>query len=144
MKRIWLVSFLIIPAAQAGEYVLMQPSDAEALVEQCTRDTPAIEGSWQPSAADIVALEANLAKLTELNATACCVPGKLKGDPADYYRQYAGVIINGEKRIYINSVPGGWHGSKLHPQILCEGGKGAWGAVYNPKTQSFSDLALNG
>ena len=142
--RVAVFSIFITSPVYAGEYVLMQPSDAEALVEQCTRDTPAIEGSWQPSMADIEELEANIGKLKDIEATGCCGSGLLKGNPADYNRQYAGVIINGEQRIYINAVPGGWHGSKLKPQILCEGGKGAWGAVYNPKSNSFSDLALNG
>ena len=104
--RVAVFSIFITSPVYAGEYVLMQPSDAEALVEQCTRDTPAIEGSWQPSMADIEELEANIGKLKDIEATGCCGSGLLKGNPADYNRQYAGVIINGEQRIYINAVPG--------------------------------------
>ena len=144
MKKIAFIILLVTSPIYAGEYVLMDQSDSQALVEQCSRDAPEIEGSWSPSKAEIEELEANLQKLKEIDATGCCGSGKLEGDPTHYYRQYVGIIFKGKKYIYINSISDGWHGSKRVPQIVCDGGKSFWGALYDPSIKKFSNLAFNG
>ncbi len=144
MKGIVIIILFFTPLAYAGEYVLISQPDSQELVEQCSRDAPVIEGTWSPTKAEIEELEADLHKLKEIDATGCCGSGKLDGDPTDYYRQYAGIIVKGKKYIYINSVPDEWHGSKHKPQVVCDGGKYFWGAVYDPDTKKFSNLAFNG
>jgi hypothetical protein len=114
------------------------------LVQQCSRDAPAIQGAWVPSEKDIKELEGNLHKLIAMEATGCCGRGKLENKPSEYYRQYVGIVVEGEKLIYINAVSNGWRQSKYAPQLVCDGGKSFWGALYDPKKKQFRSLAFNG
>jgi hypothetical protein len=144
MKRIAFMMLMMVTTVFAGEYVVIQQAHSKALVEQCSRSTVPIEGSWNLTEAYVKALEANIHKLKELESHKCCGSGRLESKPEDYYRQYVGVIINGNKVIYINAISGGWRGSKYDPQIVCDGGKWYWGAIFDPATKKFSDLAFNG
>ncbi|OZG75037.1 hypothetical protein BTA51_01145 [Hahella sp. CCB-MM4] len=144
MRNIFLIFLVMTPLVYAGEYVLMPQSAVQAMLSQCSRSAPKIEGSWDPTDEDIAGLEANLLKLKDVEATECCGRGKLESNPEDCFRQYVGVVIEGTRFIYINSVSDNWFGSKHVPQIVCDGGKSFWGALYNPVSQEFSHLNFNG
>ena len=129
-----------------GNYVLLDAHHGPAVLLQCSRPVPEpLRGTWQPSAADIKALEANLPRIQQLASDA------FVKDVRKYYRQYVGVIIGNRKLIYINAfaippIDGNererpW---REQPIFTCDGGRLYWGAVYDPETNLFSDLAFNG
>ncbi len=66
--------------------------------------------------------------------------------PASYYRQYVGVTVAEHRLIHVNAFsdrnpPSDWR-EKLAD--YCDGGIAEWGALYDPATHEFSDLATNG
>lgn len=123
---------------------------AQTLAKQCSRISPGpVTGTWQPSASDIRELEAGLG--VEL-ATQLMPEDAAK--PDDYYRQYAGLIVGGGRRIiYVN----GLHRSaverapedqreswKTEPAMICDGGSITFGVEYDPATKTFAKFAFNG
>lgn len=131
-------------------YTVLFGSWAETMLDQCSRHTPAYEGSWTPTEQQISKLEKDLPNLNKLNAVNCCGKGKIIGKASEYKRQYVGIISKSKKTIYINAYPSNWslfeskEAIAGYPVSMCDGGKNYWGAVYNPKTRSFSELAFNG
>lgn len=129
-------------------YYVLDSLESIQVLSQCSRWTPEAKESWKPSKEDISTLEDNLSDISVLVADSCCMGGGIK-DPESYIRQYAGIIINGERYIYINAfAPEVLDGKKPEsvkkPVVICDGGKGFWGALFNPKTKKFSSLAING
>ena len=114
------------------------------MLVQCSRDTPEYEGSWQPSGEEIKDLENNLFKISTLVTKSCCGHGRIEGEIKDYTLQYVGIIIKGDKYIYINALAGIYPVSMHSPDIICDGGKSFWGAVYDPVSKTFSRLSFNG
>jgi hypothetical protein len=66
--------------------------------------------------------------------------------PADEYdRQYIGVISKGARLIYGSFYsPGFGDPGTSKPMIICDGGPSLWGVVFDPKTDTFSNLEFNG
>lgn len=143
-KSFWFLSLLFFTYLEAGDFVSLPKSMAKAVLGQCSRSSPEFEGSWELKESDIEDLEANLFKLKKIEATGCCRGGKLELDPSRYFRQYAGIVIKGKKFIYINALPEKWDHKKKVPQMVCDGGKSFWGAVYDPVKKEFSNLSFNG
>lgn len=133
--------------------VLLPSGQARHLVEQCSRQTPQdVDGVWTVPAATVQQLEQDLPKLSAVVSGDCCGKGSSVSNPGSYYRQYAGVLLDGKKHIYINAFPD-------HPiylkredkdrwlreaQQTCDGGEAFWGVLYNPETRQFSQLSFNG
>ncbi len=135
---------------------------------------PKFQDTWQPSEGEIKELEGRLSLLQQLKSSLCCHPGGRVKNVHAYYRQYLGIVVNGRKVIYINALEirslsegqsnaevlcrefrphqsdclhGFNHASdrwRQQPIIFCDGGDSFWGAIYNPQTKDFSDLAFNG
>ena len=137
-----------------NQYTLLDSTKAEILVSQCSRYAPIIEGSWNPSEQQIKELENHIFKISELTADSCCIIGQKVNDVNKFYRQYVGVIVNGQKLIYINAFPNfefdnlpknykkpDW---RKEPYTVCDGGEYYWGVLYNPLTKEFRELAFNG
>jgi len=135
-------------AAMADEksWVLLEGEQAALLIHQCSRESPeAIQDVWMPAPLDIEKIEAQLSSIMQLISTQCCGVGGRVDDISRYRRQYAGFIIENRKLIYINAF------SKLsnhsdwreQPVMVCEGGRDYWGALYDPATGIFFDLAFN-
>jgi len=115
---------------------------------QCSRDTPKTDGNyWLPTASDIAELELNLPtmlKLRDLHGQK--VPPKFQ----QFQRQYIGFTRNGQRFIYANfssiysDEP--WKEWSIieRPVIVCDGGAGFWGVVYDPKEQRFEEPQFNG
>lgn len=104
-------------------------------------------GTWQPSTADIYRVEANLPQVSGLKAENW--PGDsdiLIDHPEWYFRQYLGVIEKGKKLIYVNAFcydapVSSWHEKLV---IILDGGTCCWQAFYDPTTNKFTSLRING
>jgi hypothetical protein len=62
----------------------------------------------------------------------------------DGYRQYAGLIENGDRKIHISSMCteiGEWRSSAI---IVMDGGSCFWIALYNVDTDEIESLMVNG
>jgi len=123
-----------------------------------------VDGGWQPSRADTDALDKRLFLISKLASTFGMV-GIHIAHPERYHRQYVGIVVKHRNLIYVNAfltepagagtddlkqfgsgfegvsgLPGDWREHLVNP---CDGGSMFWGAVYDPKTQQFSDLSIN-
>jgi hypothetical protein len=89
-------------------------------------------------------MESRFPEIKNLRVEECCIRGVQIEEPEEFYMQYAGLIIKGEKLIYINafsrSASFGWKDNAI---TVCDGGN-AWGVLYNTKTKKFYGLAING
>jgi hypothetical protein len=129
-------------ALKAGQsWVVTRPVVAAQVLDTCSRDSPAkhadgIGGYWAPSRAQIDELESRLPQLQPAIA-----------EPAQSGRQYVGFVSAGRQLIYINAFTLPDH-QKINPAReavrVCDGGAGFWGAVYDPRSGTFSDIARNG
>ncbi len=131
-----------IPSSHA---VLLPREQALALTQQCSRMSPEkkVTGSWDVSSTVIAQLEGDLATLSSQKSS---LHGQSVQNPTRYFRQYAGVIINGKRYVYINALgtsdpPDFW---RKQPAIVCDGGPAYWGMLYDPSSHRFSDLEFNG
>ncbi len=144
MKKIIFFVLLAVSPVYADGYEVLPESEAHIILNQCSREVPVIEGTWMPPLSVIEELEANLYKLQELEAVACCGYGRLEKNLNEYFRQYTGIITGGERLVYINGMPADRQKSKPVTVTVCDGGKNYWGAVYDPKMKEFDKLAFNG
>ena len=108
---------------------------------------PEYEATWEPDQAVIEDMEARFHQLQRLRATKCCITGARIDDINDYVRHYFGLVVQGQRLIYINAVldPGR---SDTPPKysfpVRSDGGYCCWGVLFDPKRQKFFDLAFNG
>jgi hypothetical protein len=131
----------------APAYALLPESEATAYARLFSHDPVAEAQSWEPTVADIEGLEANLPQLTSLNENGA-VPSRHIDDPTQYFRQYVAVVKGGQRTIFINALcsiaaddSGNW---RKHLEIGADGGTCFWKAFYDPATQTFSNLVING
>src|SRR5258708_12318651 len=149
------LTVLLVPVASsqdAPKYVVLDGKHAASVLRQCSRPSPEkFAGTWQPSESDIKELEANLPRIQQVKSTLSCnEPARVK-DLNNSYRQYVGVVIGNRRVIYINAFASGildvtdrkdrW---RYEPMLACDGGDAFWGAIYDPQTKEFSQLAFNG
>ncbi|PPU69781.1 hypothetical protein [Xanthomonas pisi] len=122
-------------------WVITRQSVAEQVLDTCSRDSPArhpgqISGYWEPSHQQIEQLESRQDALTPTIA-----------EPREFDRQYVGVVIQGQQLIYINAfkLPNDPPVKPAREAIkVCDGGSAFWGALYDPQTGAFSQIAVNG
>jgi hypothetical protein len=132
-------------AAQRKKSVLLPPSEAKKLTQPCSRPhAPDFDDTWVPTADDIKLMESKLSRISRLRAK-CCMEGAQVRDLGHFYMQYVGIVVSGKKVIYISAFaddrpPEYW---KQNAVTVCDGGVD-WGVLYDPATQQFSDLAVNG
>jgi hypothetical protein len=119
--------------------------DASPIANQCSRpDPPQHESTWQPGPEDIRALEMRLGTLERIKARGCCLLDARIGHIGHYYLQYVGIVSHGRRLIYINGFEDDRPDWRTTLVSACDGGEGFWGAVFDPATGRFSDLAFNG
>ncbi|MCC4634899.1 hypothetical protein ACFFJ4_18080 [Xanthomonas dyei] len=122
-------------------WIITRQSVAEQVLDTCSRDSPArhpgqITGYWEPSHQQIEQLESRQDALTPTIA-----------EPREFDRQYVGVVIEGQQLIYINAfkLPNDPPVKPAREAIkVCDGGSAFWGALYDPQTGGFSQIAVNG
>jgi hypothetical protein len=92
-------------------------------------------------------MERRFASLRRLRASRCCLIGARIKEPNDYRRQYFGIVVGGRRFIYINAEADFDREEGPPPDDVvldvCDGGT-SWGALYDPATGRFSELAFNG
>jgi hypothetical protein len=118
----------------------------------CNRPAPRmVAGTWTPERDMIRRLESVLAR--ELQTALDAAPeSRMTLVAADYYRQYAGLIVGGRRIVYVNGLhqkavardigsrtP--WQTTAWHP---CDGGLLFFGAEYDVETETLSRLVFNG
>ncbi|QBG88033.1 hypothetical protein ACQR53_11235 [Xanthomonas oryzae] len=121
-------------------WIITRQGIAEQVLQPCSRDSPAkhpgqISGYWAPSHQQIEQLEARQDALTPTIA-----------EPREFDRQYVGVVIQGRQLIYINAfkLPNTPEVKPATEAIqVCDGGSMFWGALYDPQTGAFSQIAVN-
>lgn len=150
------LALLALSAAPGGAgepslpFTVLEGRHAQTFSRQCSRaPLPVFQGTWQPGEEDIKALEEQLPAVEGLKASICCIKDARVGSVHDYYRQYVGIVVNGRKLIYINAFARrlteyGYDWWRRKPALACEGGEAFWGVLYDPLSQSFSQLAFNG
>jgi len=122
-------------------WVITRPSVAAQVLDTCSRDSPArhpgqVSGYWAPSRQQIEQLEARQAALEPAIAA-----------PGDFDRQYVGIESQGRRLIYINAFRLPDHADIDPANIavrVCDGGASFWGALYDPQTDRFSDIQVDG
>ncbi len=138
-----------IRLSAAGTFIL--PVDAGlTLLKQCSRDAPAnVSQFWNPSAVQIERLESLLPKYVRAGVDPRRhVPGNV-----EYHRQYVGIVVGGRRLIYGNFYPAAAFrptgpsdrfDEKSTPVVVCDGGPAFWGVVFDPESNAFLDLQVNG
>ncbi len=112
-------------------------SQAQRMLHPCSRHAPQSDRFWEPSEAEIDALEKELVtfmrKREQIQST---IP-----PPGRYGRQYIGFFSAGKPYIYGNYYLD--DADKYHeigPIDLCDGGPTLWGLVFDANTKAFSQL----
>ena len=146
------------PALNPHWSTVLAGEEARSLTQQCSRPSPGhADLLFAPTAAEIAALEAGLAPLlaTKLAEYRSEQPTLA---PGDYYRQYAGFVVSGRRKIYVNGfhrhvVDGDAqlraHGMNVPDwrhtaERICDGGWLTFGVEYDPATKQLSNFAFNG
>ena len=150
----------IVAVAGLGQLVTLNPQmgavlpDDQALTfarpRLCNRPAPGpSQGTWTPDASTIRRLESVLGG--ELQAAI-----DLSSEPvrtrlaADYYRQYAPLVIAGRRIVYVNGLHGStvgreprvnWKATAWHH---CDGGSLFFGTEYDVATGRLSTIIFNG
>ncbi|MCI4589823.1 hypothetical protein MOK15_06935 [Sphingobium sp. BYY-5] len=122
--------------------IVLKPSEIPGMLAQCSRSAPAKgEGSWTPTAKDVLALEAKLPPALK-NAQ----PNEdWKGFPSKWQRQFVGIVRGRQHFIYGSYAPIDidWPLSDQAMRV-CDGGPVFFGAEYQIETGKITHLAFNG
>lgn len=129
-------------AVKTGQsWVVTRPLVVAQVLDTCSRPSPGqtpgrVTGYWAPSRQQIEQLESRLPALEAQ------VP-----NVTDFDRQYVGIEVEGRKLIYLNAFHLPDHGD-MDPAReairVCDGGNQFWGALFDPTSGEFSELAFNG
>jgi len=132
------------PAAEDVAFAIVPFPQVTNLV--CSREVPGhVSSGWDPTPALVAEAEARLPGFVSMNRTMNGYRRPPK--PLDeYYRQYVGVVIGGERFIYVNLFPrslaeGGWRTGYL---LVCDGGAEYWSVLFDPKKLRFFSPRFNG
>ena len=107
--------------------VLLPRAEARSITRLCSREAPTkVDGSWEPTKADLEALESRIPEIASLSGWRA----RKMGDPRSFYRQYVAINVQGRRLIYINALcfekaPSYWREQLVNP---CDGGQCFWGA----------------
>ena len=124
------------------------------LLNQCSRSIPEnIDGFFDLSENEVNEIQNNFKKIYKLKSSGCCIKKVKIGDLNQFAFLFIGVIIKGEKFIYINAFYWDEKGNiidinsdvwKTKPIIVCDGGTYYWGVLFDLKRKKFSQLSFNG
>jgi len=136
LGRIASPAFALLPESETANYAKYFSADPKSKVQ-----------SWEPTVAEIDGLEANLPQISTMSESG---PGPSRhiDDPRHYFRQYMAIVVAGKQKIFINSLCsiGAEDSNRWRKQleIASDGGTCFWQAIYDPSTQNFSNLRING
>lgn len=125
-------------------FVLLPETEIATYASLFAAPKPRME-IWEPTVADMDDIEANLPQIAELSNKDQDASRHVD-DPNQYFRQYLAVVANGKKIIFVNALCKVEAGEdwRKHLIIVTDGGKCFWNALYDPATQTFSNLLVNG
>lgn len=118
-----------VPTAQrpGQSWVVTRPLVAAELARACPGGLEAeITDFWAPSRTDVDLLE------TRLPGLAARVPDAITGD-----RQYVGVVVDGQRRIYVRGFPATDNASHDPTRALVVACDIGWHALYDPASGQF-------
>jgi hypothetical protein len=152
----WLISAALIHAdgAFAMETAKFAPERgtifpaerAMSLSQPCSRGGPEnIQSVWTPQPEQIAQMEERLPKAYLDGKRAL---GYTANEVPNYYRQYAGYVIGGEKIVYVNAFapPDGEIASakwRTSPFFMCDDGA-YFGVEYVVDTRTFKNFQIDG
>jgi hypothetical protein len=130
---------------------------ARTILKQCSRVVPkSVQDVWLPTPELIRQVELALAPPLQKELDRVSPSEAQRVSAGDYYRQYAGVVIAGQRMVYIN----GFHRSylemgSLKPPLLdpgwrriavnvCDGWRRYFGAEYDPVARKVRNIRFNG
>jgi hypothetical protein len=137
---------LQVVSIEGAEGVILPVAIAGQILDQCSRTTLGkCEGYWLPTLKDIEPIEKNLSAYVKAHPD--------KGYPNQwkqldkFRRQYAGLIRNGKKTIYVNLFP-----KRDDPKLYwrkgvagaCDGGPSYFGVEFDTEAGEFIHIAYNG
>jgi hypothetical protein len=99
------------------------------------------QGSWSPSTNDVAKAEGSISQIASLKAN---YASPHIDHPEQYFRQYVPIRQRGRNLFYINAfcdAPNYW---RTQVVIVTDGGDYYWQALYDPATDRYSDLTING
>jgi hypothetical protein len=138
-------------AAASRSWVILPPEEAEHFIHPCSRPVPAgLSGTWTPSPADIAPVEAALPR--EIARSMAKIRRDLRRmDPPRYYRQYGGVLLGGQRLIYVIGVskamvdrrPFAFRAWRNEILRLCDFGRDAFGALFDPTVAAFTSFEFD-
>ncbi len=130
-----------MPAWPHAHGSLLYGEQARTLAKQCSRPPLTnIKGHWVPSSNQLSKLEKQLDQYLSAKYP------EIRKNIGQLYFQYAGLIRNKKKIIYINTID---HYTQTNPDwrhtamIVCDGGDMFWGLEYDPNTEEFSEMSFN-
>ncbi|HEX8844193.1 MAG TPA: hypothetical protein VF791_06095 [Pyrinomonadaceae bacterium] len=104
---------------------------------------PEVKEFWTPDKVEVLKLERGISaylKKPESKAS----PG-LWSKLMSYKRQYVGIVKNGHKKIFANFFcDAGGRDWKTTPIFVLDGGDCFFTILYDPNSDAFSDLSING
>jgi hypothetical protein len=104
-----------------------------------------VEGTWTPTDADVARLETVLPEFLRTTENPMWEPEPPIWERApDYKRQYMGLIENGEQVIYANFFCSDHENWQEEIVFVLDGGDCYFQVKYNPQTDEFYDLSVNG
>ena len=128
--------FALLPETEATAYAKLFGGDSKTKVQ-----------SWEPTVGDIEGFEANLSQIPALIPNGE-KPSRHIEDPNQYVRQYLAIVQDGNPRIFVNALcsidAGDSNKWRKHLELAADGGTCFWQAWYDPSTQKFSNLSING
>jgi hypothetical protein len=133
-----LVLCIFVLGAQA-----QQEANFVVLPAEATSGIIATEGTWKPIKIDIDGAEANISQIASLKAE-IWPPAVHIDHPERYFRQYVPIRQKGRKLLYVNAfcdAPNYWRTQLV---IVADGATCYWQALYDPATERYSHLTING
>ncbi len=148
----WPVLLLLLASCGSGNRaasnrVIFPATDAAELLKQCSRNAPAMgEKAWQPTDADIDALEAALPRALAASPQARKVD--FSGLLERWQRQYAGISRAGRRYVYGNYFPvdktNDWADWRKAPMMVCDGGARFFGVEFDVSARRITRIDFNG
>jgi hypothetical protein len=148
-----LLSCSCSPALPEGAEILAG-ADVAQVTRWCSREGPeAAEATWQPSAADVRAFEAQLAielphHVRKVGWLLPSDKAQLQSFPVGFWREYIGIVREGRRSIYGNFGPEPRRplADPLSEEMtyICDGGPVFFGAEYDLQSKTITHAAFNG
>jgi hypothetical protein len=146
------IPFLAACATNDAPIRVVLPLDSmPAALQQCSRAVPpAITGFWEPLRSDLEGATARIEAALDSALARRRIGGRVV--TARYGWQYAGIIIDGARLVYVNGFSTanitlltglGWD-LRYQAGRACDGGVTFFGAVWDPSTHQLSNLRFNG